>query len=53
VVTVPVCKKNMGKSNITFSENRWDQSGPFWNTLTGVDDESVGAGSDNICICAL
>jgi hypothetical protein len=22
VVTVPVCKKNMGKSNITFSENR-------------------------------
>ncbi len=53
VITVPVSEQYMRERHIGGGECRGDQAGPFWDALAGVDDESFGASSYDVGVCAL
>lgn len=53
VVTVPVGEQYVGQGHVGGGERGGDQVGPFWLALAGVDDESFGACSYDVGVCAL
>lgn len=53
VVTVPVGEQYVREGYVGGGERGGDQVGPFWNALAGVDEESVGACSDDVGVGSL
>lgn len=53
MITVPVREQYVGESYVGGGERRGDQLGPFWDALTGIDEESFRACSYDIGVCAL
>ena len=53
MVTVPVGEEDVGERRVGGGERGGDQFGPFGDALARVDDESFGAGSYDVGVCAL
>ena len=53
MITMPVSKEDVGEGSVGGGERGGDQLGPFGDALAGVDDESFGASSYDVGVCAL
>lgn len=53
VVAMPVGEEHVGERDVEIGEGGGNQVGPFFVALGGVEEHSLGAGSNEIRVCSL
>jgi hypothetical protein len=50
---MPMREKYMRQGSFGGGNGRIDQISPIWNALSCVDNETFGAGADDVRVCSL